>query len=384
MAPIMKSNHHPHHPSKKSSPLASTIPFYPAQGASFLDLPTEIIQHIFFDLSTVQSIHSLCLTSKRFHVAYAHSSQKLVIAERVLESQYGPLHDATQLVTLNSIQPVHHSRKPAFSLALAKQIVDKGWVVERWTQLYPLLLWRSQPTARRTLTNEEAYRLRRALYRYWIYNEACADESRREEFSILASHRHLFFAQYATHELRELEEVLVVFEDMLRWDCCPSDSTIQRHYSSLSPTRDLLDFGKYHKLVHGSSNPIREVLVNESWGDNLSVASHISHLMQMTPEHLLHFRETCMSKKERERYIAEIEPWTYGQSGLYAYNSELRWDLGHVLGGRNDGDRRGGGVCWITWDPEKEEEREEEWVEDVLSEKMGYLMRAGHDFLVHW
>lgn len=384
MSPITKSNYHPHPLFKKATPLTCSVPSYPAQGASFLDLPTEIIQHIFFDLPTVQSIHSLCLSSKRFHAAYAHGSQKLLIAERVLEAQYGPLHDATQLVTLNSVQPVHHIRKPAFSLALAKQIVDKGWVVERWTQLYPLLLWRSQPTARRTLDSAEAYRLRRALYRFWIYNEACADEARTEEFSIVASHRHLFFAQYPTHELRELEEILVIFEDMLRHDCCPSNSTIQRHYSSLSPTRDLLDFGKYRKLVTGSNNSIREILVNESWGDNIAVASHISHLIQMTPKHLLHFRETCASKRERERYIDEIEPWTYGQSGLFAYNSELRWDLGHVLGGRNDGERRGGGVCWITWDPEKEGERGEDLVEDVLSEKMGYLMRGGNEFLVHW
>ena len=344
------------------------------------------IQHIFFDLRTVQSIHALCLTSRRFHNAYAHSSQKVLIAERVLETHYGPLYDATQLVTLNSAQPVHHIRTPAFSLALAKQIVNNGHHIERWTQIYPLLLWRSQPTARRTLSSEEAYRLRRALYRFWIYNEACADESRAEEFSILASHRHLFFAQYPTHELRELEEVLCVFEEMLKYDCCPSDSTIQRHYSSLTPTRDLLDFGKYRKLTHGSSNSIREVLVNESWGDNISVAAHISHLLQMTPEHLLHFREACTSKRERMQYIDVMKPWTYGQMGIYEYTSELRWDLGHVLGSRTDGERRGGGVCWITWDPEKEDEMqvEEEWVEDVLSEKMGYLMGRENEFLFHW
>lgn len=378
----MKNNYHPH-PFLREATLQ--IPTCPPCGACFLDLPTEIIQHIYLDLPTVQCIRSLSLASRRFHAAYSHSSQKLLIASRVLETQYGPLHDATQLVTLNSAQAVHHTREPAFSLALAKQIVDKGHIVNTWVLLYPILLWRSNPTSRRTLTSEEAYRLRRALYRFWIYNEACADEARREEFSVHASLRHLFFAQFPTQELRELEEVLVVKEEMLRWDCCPSDSTIQRHYSAVSPTRDLLDFGKYRKLIHGSRNSVQEILVNESWGDNIAIACHISHLLQMTPEHLLHFRENCNSKKERERYIEEIEPWTYGQMGLYEYTSELRWDLGHVLGGRNDGNRRGGGVHWITWDPEeKDEEREDERVEVVLSEKMQHLCRSGGDFVVGW
>lgn len=183
-----------------------------------------------------------------------------------------------------------------------------------------------------------------------------------------------------TNELRELEEVMGVLEEMLKLDCCPSDSTIQRYYSSLSPTRDLLDFGKYRNLTSGSRDGIREVLVKESWGDNISVSCHVSHLSQMTPEHLLHFREECQSKKERQAYIEELEPWTYGQMGLYEYTSELRYDLGNALSHRNDGDRRGGRVYWITWDPEKQDEREEEWIEDVMSEKMAYLLRD--DFVV--
>ena len=100
----------------------------------------------------------------------------------------------------------------------------------------------------------------------------------------------------------------------------------------------------------------------------------------MTPEQLMHFREECQSKKERQAYIEELGLWTYGLMGLYEYTSELRYDLGNALSHRNDGDRRGGGVCWITWDSEKGDERAEEWVEDVLTEKMGYLLR--NDFVV--
>lgn len=183
-----------------------------------------------------------------------------------------------------------------------------------------------------------------------------------------------------TNELRELEEVVGVLEEMLKLDCCPSDSTIQLHYSSLSSTGDLLDFRKYRKLTNGLRGGIREVLVNESWGDNMAVCCHVSHLLQMTPEQLLHLREECQSKKERHAYIEELEQWTYGHMGLYEYTSELRYDLGKALSHRNDGDRRGGGVYWITWDPAKGDEKEEEWVEDVLTEKVGYLLR--NEFVV--
>ena len=66
--------------------------------------------------------------------------------------------------------------------------------------------------------------------------------------------------------------------------------------------------------------------------------------------------------------------------GLYEYTSELRYDLGNALSHRSDGDRRGGGVYWFIWDPEKQDERKEEWIEDVISEKMAYLLRD--DFVV--
>lgn len=376
MAPNTNSRNQPPRQQLEHSELAPDVR-HPASAARFQDLPVEILQHIYRDLSTVSSIRSLSLACRRFYHAYA-SSQRLNIVQEVVERQFGPLDDVIQLVTLNSSQPAYVSRNPAFSMALAMQIVEKGLVVNRWVELYPLLRWRTSSHNRRFLNEAEAFRLKRALYRFWIYAEASAMDFDLPQYSFGSRKdvRFRWLRLFSTHELRELEEVQDVLEDMLRYDCCPSDSTIQRHYTQVTPTRDLLDFGKHNKAAaNGRKRPMREVLVNESWGDNARVTYDIAHLIRMTPAHLLHFRENCNGRLEREHYIdTVVREWTPGKWGLYEWPSALRWDLGKVLGERTDGERRGAGARWITWDPEGEDEDVDE--SNVAAEKIVVSVRV--------
>ncbi len=164
--------------------------------------------------------------------------------------------------------------------------------------------------------------------------------------------RRSWFNQFATRDLRELEEVLVTLEEMLKLDCCPSDSTIQRHHSSLSPTRDLLDFSKLNQAqsVRGRTwaparaRDIGDILVSESWGDNTTVAYEVAHLLRMTPEQILYFREPCACKAERAAFVdGVVSAWAGGRQGwgIYEFPSGLRWDLMKVFGSRDDVDYLG-------------------------------------------
>src|ERR1700734_3362432 len=80
--------------------------------ASLPGLPVELIQKIYHECSDIQSVVNLSATSRRFRAAYI-GSQKLLIIENVLDNQFGPLHDAIQVVTYNDSQPAHVPRKPA-------------------------------------------------------------------------------------------------------------------------------------------------------------------------------------------------------------------------------------------------------------------------------
>lgn len=339
------------------------------------DLPLEILQHIYRYLPDIESVLALSSTSHQFRRAYI-GSQKLVIVERVLETQFGPLHDVTQVVTLNSSQPAHQARHPNFSVALAKQIVEKGRVANKWADLYPILRWRVRPENRRFLDSSERYRLRRAIYRFWLYNAAACidfDDDQHTFLDYLARLRVI--RQYPTREIRELEELERVFEDMLAYDCCPSDSTIQRHYNQNLPTRDLLDFGRYRGNLKGRS--VRELLVHESWGDNDHVMYEVAHLMRMAPDQLLHFREVCTGKAERERYIEKLTEWESGLWDLYESPSTLWWDVSKVLGERGDDEKRGQGRGqerqWITGNGDEGGEEGDE--KDDVDEKFQSVLR---------
>lgn len=283
-------------------------------------LPLEIVQLIFGFLPDIESICALSATCHLFHRAYA-SSQKLIIVEKVLETQFGPLHDVIQLVTLNSSELPHQTRDPCFSLALAKQIAKCGRTANRWVALYPMLRWRVKPENRRFLYQEERHRLRRAIYRLWTYNSAYT-------MDFEASVGPRIMRQYPTRELREIDELRAVFRDTLTHDCCLSNSAVQLHYNQGHPTRDLLYFGTYSSYGNDAmfapdklkGKSVRDAMAAESWGDDMSVGRKIMRLLYMTPDALLDFHDGCTCKTEREQFLEKIGyDISYGwYAGLYS------------------------------------------------------------------
>lgn len=320
-------------------------------------LPLEIIQLIFGFLPDIESIFALSATCRLFHQAYA-SSQKLIVVNKVLETQFGPLHDVIQLVTLNSSELPHHTRDPNFSLALAKQIVKCGRTANRWIALYPMLRWRVKTENRRFLDQEERHRLRRAIYRLWMYNSA-----HTMEFESSVGPRIL--RQYPTRELREIDELRAVFRDTLTHDCCLSNSAVQLHYNQGHVTRDLLYFGTYSSYDNDAmlapdklkGKSVRDAMAAESWGDDMSVGRKIMRLLYMTPDALLDFHEGCTCKTEREQFLDNIGyDISFGwYAGLYtdSYPSDSRQVVEEE---RGEEPLSGIEQEWITEDEEVAEE----------------------------
>jgi hypothetical protein len=191
-------------------------------------LASELLMHIFHSLENVQDVLSFSSTSKRLHNIYA-SSQQLAILESAAERQYGPLHDATQLLTQNDSQPAHVQRPINMSLALLAQIVHAGSVAEKWADIYPLRKWKEDFTNRRLLTTNERYRVRRAIYRLWLYGRAFHTPSHPREsrlHTLVMRARADLLRNWKTQELAEIADVRNVLRDVLSANICPSNGTV--------------------------------------------------------------------------------------------------------------------------------------------------------------
>ncbi len=139
--------------------------------ASFDDIPSELLSQIYNSLSTISDVINLSLTSHHFN-HHLRSSNRLPTLFAAAEREFGPLEEITQLLTHNASQPAHSIRKPQQSYALLRQMIRVGAVAKKIEALYPARRWADNYVERRVLTSEESWRMRRALYRYWLYCEA--------------------------------------------------------------------------------------------------------------------------------------------------------------------------------------------------------------------
>jgi hypothetical protein len=287
--------------------------------ASLPGLPVELIQKIYHECSDIQSVVNLSATSRRFRAAYI-GSQKLLIIENVLDNQFGPLHDAIQVVTYNDSQPAHVPRKPAMSMALAQQVAAIGYVARKWEAIYPLLRWRVHTEHRRTLRGHECYRFRRAMYRMWLYSKAFHNSSYLELQRTLprpcsGDRRTVFMRQFDDDEITEIIELNDILHDMVHNDLCPSNAIIQQRYSQSFPGQAPLYFGTYETYpAHcGMDILIRKVvlkrdlptdLIGEAWGTLELQEGVVRDILKLEPDQLLHFKEQLTNKAERVSYLA--------------------------------------------------------------------------------
>ena len=135
------------------------------------DLAPELISHIYNTLYSINDVVNLSLTCRHMNHLLKHS-QKLSTLFSAAEREFGPIEDITQLVTHNASQPVHIRRQPVQSYALLRQMIKIGSVAQKFVDIYPERKWQDNYLQRRSLTMSEMWKVRRAIYRYWLYCEA--------------------------------------------------------------------------------------------------------------------------------------------------------------------------------------------------------------------
>jgi hypothetical protein len=365
----------------------------------FEDLATELVSHIYFSCTSVTDVLALSSTCRRFRYIYA-SSQKLAILEDAAEAQFGPLQDLTQLLTHNASQPAHLLRSVPFSIALLKQIVHTGRIAEKWCDIYPFKKWKYNYENRRLLTSSERYRVRRAIYRLWLYTRAFHTRDHPRELratKLLMQKRAGLLHNWSTYELGEMADVHAVLRDVVHHNICPSNGTISRKFKKRHP-----ESGEHHLLFnihlnyppptpttttpafpahnpftsqytttpsslqsyfhssqtyasrHASSNfkfSTRSSSYHdvgaEGWGDDIPHYYVVEDMLKLDPEQIMWLKENAPLKGMVEGYVRGLGDWfenngeTWGQTLEWVLD-ERGEDVGGFLGRVAEG---GVGCC---------------------------------------
>lgn len=348
-------------------------------------LATELVADIFIHATAVDDVLALSSTCHRFRRIYL-SSRKIPILEHAAEAQYGPLLDATQLLTHNSSQPAHLIRTVPLSLALLQQIIHIGRIANRWCDLYPFKKWKHDFENRRLLTPPERYRTRRAIYRLWLYNRAFhnAQHSRQTRMSRpIVVERAQLLHNWRTSELAEMHDVHAnVLRDVVHTNVCPSNGTIARKFRKRFPEKDggqLLfnihlnypppapptadtfnspfhsspnAFSSYYQHMGGGAAGAHYAKFTataqhepgaEGWGDDIPHYYVVEDMMKLDPEQILWLKVNAPLKGQVEMFVRGLGDWF--ENNGETWSQTLEWVLNErgevveeVLGGIADGE----------------------------------------------
>ncbi|KAF2028494.1 hypothetical protein EK21DRAFT_69753 [Setomelanomma holmii] len=316
----------------------------------FEDLATELITQVFYACNTITDVLALSSTCDRFRKIYT-SSQRLAILETAAETQFGPLQDLTQLLTHNASQPAHIMREVPFSVALLKQIVHCGRVAEKWCDIYPLKKWKYNYEYRRLLYNEEKYRLRRAIYRAWLYSRAFHNRDHPRELRTtkpVLQKRAALLHNWNTWELAEIADVNQVIREVLYSNVCPSNGTIARKFRKRYPDNDQSLLFNIHlnypppapsqthnpfaAQYHITSSSLSSYFHNtptytsryatskfsllpnheigaEGWGDDIPHYYVIEDMLKLDPEQIMWLKDNAPLKGMVEGYVRSLGEW---------------------------------------------------------------------------
>ncbi|KAF2669470.1 hypothetical protein BT63DRAFT_261765 [Microthyrium microscopicum] len=323
-------------------------------------LASELLIQIFDHVGQVQDVLNLGATCHRLHDVQT-SSRQLYFLQDAAERQYGPLDDAFQLLTQNDSQEAHIQRPIKVSLALLKQVVHVGRVAETWADTYPFKKWKDDYTNRRLLSLDERFKVRRAIYRLWLYTRAFHTPSHPRESRLYPSAmraRSALLHIWPTDELAEIADVRGVIRDILASNVCPSNGAVTRKFvnrhgddaarqlvfnltnihltfpppappcppntghfaqppkSELfehSPTfrasttrTKALHLGRYGGLDAG----------NEGWGDSMGHYYVVEDMLKLDPERILWLKERKMGRAQVVEYIRGLGDWfeNYGDT----------------------------------------------------------------------
>jgi len=312
----------------------------------FEDLATELVLHVLQSCTSISDLLNLASTCRRFHKVLA-ASQRLPILFQAAEAQFGPLQDAVQLVTHNASQPAHLLRSVPSSLALLKQIFEVGRVAKKWEDIYPVKKWKHNFEDRRLLTSSERYRLRRAIYRLWLYSNAFHNRSYPRNTRM---HRHVIqeraelLHNWNLAELAEIEDVREVLRDVLQNHICPSNGTIQRKFRKrfLETDQQLLfnihlnyppppsAFQTHFHTTHQVTAANKFVTKYqptayhepgaEGWGDEIPHYYVVEDMLKLNPGQIIWLRENAPLKGMVEAFVRGLGEWfenngeTFGQT----------------------------------------------------------------------
>ncbi|KAF1809259.1 hypothetical protein P152DRAFT_461676 [Eremomyces bilateralis CBS 781.70] len=329
------------------------------------DLATELILSVFYNCRSVSDALALASTCHRFHRIFA--SRKLEILEHAAEKQYGPLHDAIQLLTHNESQPAHLPRSVPLSLALLQQLVHVGRIAARWTAIYPLKKWKSNYEDRRLLTQPERHRFRRALYRLWLFDRAFHTPAHPREDRLLprtVADRADLLHNWPTTHLAEIADVQSVLRDVIHTSICPSNGAIARKYRNRFPDADrgnLLfnihlnypeaparlretspsefhrqqnDASLFYTHIEHTPAAIRKFQLSkynpttyhepgaEGWGDEVLHYYVVEDMLKLDPEALLWLKDHAPLKRQVETYVKGLGDWFENNGETFAQTME--------------------------------------------------------------
>ncbi|KAJ6008855.1 hypothetical protein N7499_001099 [Penicillium canescens] len=343
-------------------------------------LATELLLQIFRSCDSVSDVFNLSASCRRLHRVFKSSNKQQILAN-VAETQFGPLNDIIQVVTQNDSQPAHQIRHVSMSDALLKQVIQIGLVAQKWETVFPFKKWKADYENRRSLTDQERLRVRRAVYRLWLYHSAFhsrAYDRHSRNIRHVVLERAQLLHNWSTQELAEIEDLRLVMSDVVQNHICPSNGTIQRKFRKRYPesnhqlsfnihlnypppsntfsSENQSSFGKapgsslqqYFHVAHPSNftdspakyrsrfrNDLSHDPGSEGWGDEIPHYYIIQDMMKLDPGQILWLRDHALLKEQVEEYVCSLGDWfrdngeTFGDTLEYVMN-ERGLDAGEL------------------------------------------------------
>lgn len=292
------------------------------------NLAPELLVHIFESLSSVADIVSLSLACRYFHDLLP-KSQKLVLFFSAVDQEMGPVDDIVQLLTQNDNQMLHVPRSPSLSFTLLSQATAVARVAQRFVSLYPEFRWLEAETAsRRLLDPLEARRLRRAVYRFWIYAKVYQSHSFRISHLGMNATSELLqlLRTWSTNELFELEDFRCTLEQILVMEICPTDGEVYsrvpddsqsyhlslqhphlRPYTAPMQTYGDLFYSSRALDLEQNKPSMQELRFRhmQGWGSDLQNFYLVQSFLKFTPAQILWLFENAVCRADVERFIEQ-------------------------------------------------------------------------------
>ncbi|CAI7651532.1 unnamed protein product [Penicillium glandicola] len=341
-------------------------------------LATELLLHIFRSCDSVADVLNLSFVCRRLH-RVLNSTSKLHILASAAETEFGPLDDIIQVVTQNESQPAHLIRYAPMSDSLLKQVIQLGLVARKWETIYPFKKWKVDFENRRSLTNEERLRLRRAVYRLWLYHSAfhsgVYDRHSRSLRHVVLERAQLLH-NWSTQELAEIEDLRLVINGTIQRKFrkrypdssqqlsfnihlnypLSSTTSLSSHDNSLLRKGPDTSIQQYFHTAHPSNyaespakyrfrfrNDLSHDPGYEGWGDEIPHYYIMQDMLKLDPGQILWLRDHALLKEQVEEYVWSLGEWfrnngeTFGDTLEYVMN-ERGVEVGELRSGVADRD----------------------------------------------